>query len=326
MASYTLRFPFRLAPIFAISGLDQARSTVLGSLSISLTQDKDFYILTIKGFDSEQEAQAYVRNISVGLNWLLLDQDLAIQAQQDLSTVAYAEDPIKAAKILSSSFNLEIEGPVDGLANGNFPSVYPSDKHLRFAYVGEPNVILVSEVDDVILSFREAMRSMTTGIIDKKLETALELYNAHYFERSERVRFLLLVIALEALATTQRSSVLIQELIEQWQQQINSSIEDNPQQRQALESLKSRLGSFKDNSITNQIQQLVMESLANESDADIQEYVKQIPQIYNYRSKIVHDGSISNEQIRDIVPQAQAIVQKVLKARFKQSYLNRTGD
>jgi hypothetical protein len=54
----------------------------------------------------------------------------------ELAKVSCAEDPQKAAENPSASLGIRNKGPIHGIADGNFPSVLPLGKNIRFVTGG----------------------------------------------------------------------------------------------------------------------------------------------------------------------------------------------
>lgn len=73
-------------------------------------------------------------------------------------------------------------------------------------------------IADVVRNF-----SKIAGARNEKLCTALELYGSHFAEKSAKIRFLLLVMALEVLAVPDAKHAAAQHLIDKWREDIEAA-------------------------------------------------------------------------------------------------------
>lgn len=108
----------------------------LEGLTFTLKQQDWWYILTISGFPSKEDAEACRNNVWSGFMWVLLDRGLAPSFDWEIQKIIYAEDPIDAAKNLSKTFGLEIEGPVHGIRDPDKPAVYSTVQQFRSLSAG----------------------------------------------------------------------------------------------------------------------------------------------------------------------------------------------
>ena len=97
---YTLRFPFRLAQGYLISGLEEPCELMIDGLSWVIQCKNDHYVLKVAGLDSEAACHDYLKRIWSGFNWLLLKRGVAVKAILTLDKVTYASDPEAAARNL----------------------------------------------------------------------------------------------------------------------------------------------------------------------------------------------------------------------------------
>lgn len=316
---YTLRFPFRLPEGQAIATEESIFE--IGRRQFRLSKNGNWYIFNIEGFESESEAQNAVPNLWSGLLWVLLNANLAPSTVIEVSTVTYAEDPEAAAANLSKSFGIQIEGLVDGLIDGSRPAVFRSEKKLRALVMGDATVTVTTPASRIIQLLQEhsSLPAPERPLCDRKLGVALDLYSAYFSESSPNARFLTLVMALEALASgTQRPQPVL-ELLKLWQEQAENAkamLADNPECLSALESLSRELLFRRENSIRSQIRSLVLKALSGAGHSDAEETAKAAVKIYDYRSTLVHDGSLDRQVLSKATADAKAIVERVLRSRF----------
>ena len=63
---FTLRFPFEISPGRKISGIDKSFEQKIGRLKFGWEQQNHLHIIKVSGFDSELNAQEYLKQ---DLDW-----------------------------------------------------------------------------------------------------------------------------------------------------------------------------------------------------------------------------------------------------------------
>jgi hypothetical protein len=243
---FTLRFPFRLSSGQSIEIKEDP--FVVNGLRWHLSQMGEWYVAKIEGFDSEMEARAYVPTAWTALRWVQLNAALGMEATLEIGEVRYASDPAAAAENLAKSFGMTIEGPVDGLVDGSAPSIYPSSKKM-FAITGpDAKVTIITAMERVVELLRECVKFPKHDRVqtDPKLLIGLDLYAAHFSERSIHARFLTLVMVLEALAKSERRAKVVLDILARWGQELSElkkTHAEDPECTSALESVERELDS-----------------------------------------------------------------------------------
>ena len=133
----------------------------------------------------------------------------------------------------------------------------------------------------------EVARNLFASPDSERLRTALELYGSHFREDDARVRFLLLVMVIESLATPSAKHQVALRLIAQWQAQLRTEQAQYLRHR-ALSSRHLRLWnansySVSYDSIRSQIRRLVS-TCASPKDAEVREIVNRALKVYDLRS------------------------------------------
>ena len=331
---YTLEFPFRLPPgqEIAVNG----ESIELEDLKFLLERKNRLYILKIEGFTSENKAKHYINNVWAGLMWVLLQLKLSPDAELEAQKVTYAEDlsitPYQAAKNLSKSFGLQIEGPVDSLIDGARPAVYLTEKKIRTITLGEPTLVLTTKAKDVLKILGEGVSFQRSDevIEDKKLRVALELYGAYFTEFTPNAKFLTLVVALEALAIEVFKTKLALDLIEKWKielEELLETVESDSDDASSLEALRRELLFREEDSKGRKIRSLVLKTLRDHGDNDAEEMAKTANKMYGLRSKLLHEGWLEPQQLSKATSQTREIVERILLALFaKKAGKSKDGD
>ena len=105
----------------------------------------------------------------------------------------------------------------------------------------------------------EIANSLATQQNGEKLRVALELYAAHFNERQVRVRFLLLVMAIETLVEATSKHHVTINLLERWHKELNAEMANHSpssEEFKSLEALSRELTFRADDSIRSQVRKL----------------------------------------------------------------------
>lgn len=320
--SYVLRFPFKLAPGRDIDGLEQPQEFNSSRGSWILERSGDSFNLKIRNLDSEAASKDYLRLIWSGFNWLLLKERIAIKASLEFGRITYAEDPEMAARNLERTMGISYTGPVDGLGDGDKPITYPSGKAIRVCSVGTPTVLVGTPLARVYGYLKEGMeiRHDNPSINDVKLQLALELFSAFWFEQSGIARFLTLIMALESLFTDTKKHNIALQLLYNWKKETSELKEhyhDTSDEYHALESLERELFFRAGASQRSQLRSLVGGSLLFLGHEQPTELVKQSVKMYDLRSELIHEGKLPEAVLSSAISTTQNLVEQVLEARFR---------
>lgn len=322
--NYTLRFPFRLASGYKIDVLKEPSEFTVDALSWVFEYDSksDYYVLKVMGLDSEAASQDYLHRLWSGFNWLLLKRGVAVKTTLTFDKVDYAPDPEAAARNLERKWGLPYKGPIDGLVNENSPSVYPSHKNIRLIGLGSPSVIITTPLRDVYAFLKEGIdiRKDNPSTNDSKLQMALDLFSAYWYEHTNSARLLTLVMALESLMTHPPRHAVVVELLEKWKlevQELKHKFKLDPYEYNALESLENELLFKKTDSLRSQVYPLVRKSLEFIGHDKPHELAKQAVWVYDQRSKLLHKGFLPQPIPSKASSTAKSIVELVLEARYR---------
>jgi hypothetical protein len=326
---YTLRFPFELTDGRSISDLPQERA--FGRYHACLKHRSGVYVLAVSGFPDEATARAYEGQIRVAVHWLVLECNLATRPIPSLQDVHYFDDPASVARKWAESSGGDWGDRIDGVIDGSRPAVYRTDDSIRAYTIGRPGATVTQQGDKVVGKLLESIERfpgatadhLGEAATDNQLETALDLYRAHLAEQSVQAQFLTVVMALEALCKPCDRPDMVQELLDDFSQQIQAAIEagtPDADTRESLEALRQDFRSRqKQDSIGSQLRRLVKTSLASDDDAE--EMARQMTALYNKRSRLTHGRAVSQQELGDALPHARNIARRVLRARIDSALL-----
>jgi hypothetical protein len=322
--TYTLRFPFELPLGQRIDGLDKSREFKVDELTwlFETGPNTGYFAVSIKGLESELACQEYLNRLWSGFNWLTLQKGLAIKAELVFDKVIYVTDPERAARNLERTLHVPYTGPIHGSVNERSPCYYPSDKNIRCFGVGTPTVTIGTSVDDAMEFLREGItiRGDNPTITDQKLQLALELYSAHWYEYSKTAKLLTLILSLESLLTHPSRHELAVQLLEKWSQEVETHKKDLQQDSEeycALESLERELLFRKEDSLRSQVRSFVHQSLQYLGLEEPVERAKQAVWAYDQRSTLVHEGFLPKQKLNEAISIARSTVGLVLEARYR---------
>lgn len=167
------------------------------------------------------------------------------------------------------------------------------------------------------LSLESALSHVASVLLNspygEKLRVALELYAAHFTEQQARVRFLLLVIAMESLAKSSVKHAVVMDLLHRWQGELNTEIQNHvssSEQFQSLDALSRELSFRAEDSIRSQVRKLFanLPGLSATSSSDLQ---RRALHVYDKRSTLVHDGHLPAEELSTLEAQARELLEMV---------------
>lgn len=154
-----------------------------------------------------------------------------------------------------------------------------------------------------------------------KFRIALELYAAHFTELEVRVRFILLVIAMEALAEATEKHSVATTLIDRWKQELKAErarYEKASEEYRSLDALYQEIQFRGDISLGERVRKqfAVLPGITDEERKALQDRAMIV---YRKRSKLVHEGRVPVEELPDLEHEARELVEMLLVSAIDQS-------
>ncbi len=323
--SYPVRLPFTLSPSRTLKLADGSSFELLGH-ACEISQEHNQYVLTIGGFDSEDEASTFLLKACAGLIWFGLKSSVGVRFNPDKTPVELFAKPKSIAEG-SPIFSIASEKrwrEYDGHYDADKTIVRPDHKRLMVFTGGSATVQIGTPIS--ILS-RTMLESMEEGrpelvLYDPKLRLACEVYLSSHFESTPAARFLSLITTLEILITDASASEPVQAMALRFIGEATAAqkAEEDVAVRREFESLVSRLAYLRYRSIKSQLRNLVEETLRTAADiAEPARISKEVSRLYDLRSTLVHTGEADraaigegNNRLNDVVPQ-------LLRALFREA-------
>jgi hypothetical protein len=147
--------------------------------------------------------------------------DIAFAFMFDGQLPSTAHDSIRSAAFaFMSLINLRLADFLTPVAPLQISVVLTSGRQLTFGHELAVHARTFLSKADLEPAVTSIARILSVGPHAEKLRTALELYGSHFHERQARTRFLLLVIAIEALASPTLKPQVALDLLTRWQKEL----------------------------------------------------------------------------------------------------------
>lgn len=167
---------------------------------------------------------------------------------------------------------------------------------------------------DVQSTLSRVASSLRSSKFGPKLVTALELYAAHFTESQARVRFLLLVVAMEALSRGSKRHDAAIQVLQRWEADLSKEIGNYAPPSEAwfsLDALRRELKFRSEDSIRSQVRKLFagLPGVSPEESALLQ---RRALRVYDKRSTLVHDGQLQAGELTELEVEARELLEKIL--------------
>lgn len=154
----------------------------------------------------------------------------------------------------------------------------------------------------------------------EKLRVALELYAAHFNEQQIRVRFLLLVIAMEALAKPSLKHQVALDLLSRLRCELDEEMmkyESSSEEYRNLEALRRELIFRREDSIRSRVGKLFA-SLPGLNSVEADQLQQRALRVYDKRSALLHDGHLPAQELSGLELEARELLEKVFVIDIEQ--------
>lgn len=166
---------------------------------------------------------------------------------------------------------------------------------------------------DIFLALKEFAQVVNRSAGERML-VALELYAAHFAETQARVRFLLLVIGMEAIAEPTPKHEVALTLLDKWQEEVRQQLGchlPGTDAYNSLEALGRELTYRRVDSIRSQVRNLFRDM--GNSEEESKALQKRALFVYDKRSTLVHDGHLPSDELAKLEAEARTLLEMVFK-------------
>ncbi len=327
--SYTLRVPFMVSPNATLTVSSETSPPTVDGHSAAIFESPGSYVLEVYGFASEEAARSFLPKVGAGLIETALRRRISFPFTLRTAPVKYFDPPRDLVPENPATKHLWDKGwsQLDGYYPHDATVIKPEHKKLYVEYVGGGTLSLVVGDEDIAHEVSEALSVLPYPervFEDEKLRLALNLYNSAFFEKGDPARLIAFVTVLETLnpggEVPQPVSDVVDELVDKVKES-QAAITNSPGCSSSdYDSLLTSVRRLKELSIGRGIRRLVTEKL--ELDPDIEDAVavgREVREIYNLRSKLVHHGSADEAEVRAAIRRLLDIVPRVLLVMLSQA-------
>jgi hypothetical protein len=172
---------------------------------------------------------------------------------------------------------------------------------------------------DLQATVSHVTHALKSSVFGPKLVTALELYAAHFTEQQARVRFLLLVVAMESLSSPSEKHDAAIALLRRWEVELKEEMTIHTPSSEAwlsLDALRRELGFRSEDSIRSQIRKLfaALPGIPIEEAANLQ---RRALRVYDKRSTLVHDGQLPAGDLIELEREARELLETIFAATIE---------
>jgi hypothetical protein len=208
---------------------------------------------------------------------------------------------------------------VHGLTEDEGYTIFPTGENIRFLALEVGHAYGSSGWDAVSQTLAEGLQKAQYRPEGQHttLATAIDLYLAHFYERSIRARFLTLIMCLEVLApVTERHPASVRALTD-FRNRVKAQLIDvkDAEERDALKELLNEIGYKKEKSISRRLRSLVIAE-APLAQRDREDFAEKVVRAYKLRSTVVHPGAVDLNKLHVACSTALEAVKLLLRARL----------
>lgn len=323
--SYLLRLPFILLPGRRLKLAESSRFELLGR-TCEISEEPNQYVLTATGFESEDAAANFLPKICAGLIWFGLKHSVGLRFSPEATPVNLFDNPKSIAEDSMVSPIASKAGwhEYDGHYDSDKTVIRPDHKRLFVFRAGSVTARLDTPVSILSSAMFEGMSFSRAEqvLCAPKLRLASEVYLSSHFESTPTASFLSRITTLEILATEASAVEPVGTMVDRFIGEAKDARErvEDPAVQSEFDSLISRLANLRNRSIKSQLRRLVEETLRTDAEiTDSTAVSREISDLYDLRSILVHSGEADAERIRKANSRLNEVVPRVLKALFKET-------
>lgn len=305
---YTLRYPIKLTENYMISASDEQRLTIEG-MEIELLQDAGYHVIIVSGLDSAEMAVEFGTRLWVAISWALLNRATGFQVNGEPSIERLYDNPEQVGK------SLHLNRPVDVVIDTAFPAIYPTDARIARITAGSAHGSQQLAFESFATDLTEGLSVATSASLPKRLRTAIDLFHTHYFELSDSARLLTLVMAMEVLSEGCKKHPVAIEILDNWGAEIRAlrATKNDPEVDFALECLEREVVFRCEDSLRSRVRRMTLDALCNEGEETRAKLGRSAVEIYDSRSKLVHDGFLAPDRLISTLTEARGLVAMILR-------------
>lgn len=299
-AGYTLRIPLNFT---SVDELDSGKFIIDGK-NFTLTGKGSEKILEVSTFKNNIEAFEYSKKLYGALLHFAVSKILSMKVDFQITEPLLMDEPVDLRD--NPNFKEVYKDRSEPVICHGFYGlkeavIYQNDKEFMGHGVGNISAVRKYKVDYISEGISDCfkLKSPESIIENEKLKLAIELFVNHYYESTERSKFLNLFTVIESLVNVQYESEEFIQEISDLKQFINNKFGNRHSEndKKLCQKIKSKLGRLTEKSITYSLINLVSTCSENIGMSE-EEVSKFITDAYNLRSRLIHDGSANIQELK----------------------------
>lgn len=301
VSRFLVRFPFQFHN--AISGLTSGAEFDFGRYRGRIQNSGGRWLILVVGeFDSVAEARQFVPVI-----WRVLAQ-VAFDHMGGLRT-CYSGAGESVAVHNAMGLLAEVDGTT--------PCITPaSHGALSLSFIGPSKAEVHTPCELVVRHLAFAAAQPHLNVVDGALQTAFDLHSEYAFAAACRLRLVLAVTGLEVLAERRRRSSAVQGVLDAALSTVDTMPLSDSETQADLADLRNDLLRLRGRSITRSVRSMVRDTHAELPDPDREVKVDAVMHAYDLRSKMVHQGNVSEHEIGLAAGVAYEALSAAIRARM----------
>lgn len=321
---YLLYLPIVLSPGRDLLNINFEKEISVGEYKLRFIKLAYFNALTLGKFESESVARKYIGKLQAALMWVTLKHLIGINFPEIESEIKWLDEPklIPEEGIIKKITENTNWDATDGTYYSDKLGILPDHKRLIRWDMGRVNIKAGLSVDNFIATVQEALSfSVPENVVeDRKLRLAINIFSSYFFEQSPEAKFIKLVTVLEALTPDSIVSDQSQEMLRVLKLTVknaqNQYAKDSSEWKE-LNGILSRVGQLKRNSIGISLRNFVAAELFRDSAiGDSNEIVYRLKDIYDRRSKLLHEGFMDIGLLKADLEFLTVFVPRLLKSVY----------
>lgn len=316
---YTLQVPFQLGPGDEVRSVDDNRVT-FGSHDLEIVENQGVQLLRVLGFKTAAAAETFFPRLRGALLHLVVKKQLSVRSSSSMQEIRFQEPPIDVRGSANFGSMFEPRGwtHLDGHVDHSQVVVIP--EHLRIMEFGAGSAsATISMPASSFLGHLAASLALSQPqqiAADERLSLAIDLYAASLWEASLRAKVVNLATSLEVVVKPEKVGKVASDQIDQMLGTFDSAREpsaEDPEQRRALDRMRSRIAGLKDESISENLRKLAARHATSIGET-IDDARRNMVSAYAVRSKLVHDGYATDNEISTAAAWLRKTVPAILEA------------
>ena len=263
--------------------------------------------LYMHGFDSEKEAEAFVRLLRRAIMWAVAETGIAVEVEEKVGRATLPSDDLTRARVkfFSEQSGLPEHAFQGGIADGDGNVVYPTGRPPRFISMSANAVVTKNSVG-LLESIDRGANRLGRGMIEHNLATSIDLFRAASKETRPRASFLLLITALEVLIPEEMRPGPVLKKVDELILGVTRFRKEVPQGcRGSVDGLLGGLSNLRRESSGGGLRKLVYEALNSAGDRNADRFAKRVGEFWNMRGKLVHSAELAtpeeSAELRELV-------------------------